>query len=923
MRMKVSLLSLLLCSTMLFSLWAQPVLAEADAQTQGENVAALEKVYETLVAFKDQEGYCEGTPWDDTTHSYTWNGGAVAGNITGGTGCAAFAFELSDKAFGALPARTFTTGNFQLSQVRAGDILRINNNSHSVIVLQVTEGGVIIAEANYHVNGGAGLVHWERSLSKEEVEAADYFITRYPEDYIPPDDPTANEVVGSGDLASSLSWKLTKAGTLTISGSGAMPDYASSSEQPWNGMKIQKIVVEEGVTRVGDSAFWDSGALSVELSGTVEAIGNSAFRGSSLIAVSISANVKAIGDSAFHQCSNLGSVDMSEGVVTIGQNAFHGCENLKSIELPASVEDVGAAAFTECTKLEQVLFAPSDKNVRLGDNLFTRCWNLNSVTLPKYADRIGEEMFLDCRMLMRLNIPQGVESIGGKAFASCARLTQVWMPNSVKQIGIAAFSTCYSLKDIYFSGSEGEWSSIQKLGDVSASLSKVTIHYNAESPETPSVPGGHQHNWVLDWSSDSAVHWHECSAENCNITDNSGKDGYGEHVYDNDKDASCNICGYTRTLTKPSQYSVTVKGSYAEVSGAGSFEAGTQVSVYAGSRSNYRFAGWTSADGIDFASPGSASTTFTMPDKSVTVTANWTYVGGGSGGGNDSSGSGNGSTGSGNGSGSGSAPSGGGNGSTGGGNGSTGSGSAPSGGGNGSGSGNGSTGSGSAPSGGGNGSGSGSGGTTSSAADRATLSDGGITLFGSGIPQDARLTVTKGRLHDSEECRDCGQIREWQEQGRVLAIYEISLSQDFHGTVTLTFPVSGDYNGKTLTVAHCLKEKLETRDVTVREGEVTITVDSLSPFVILNSTIAELEKDGLNTDGEDPAKGEDLQTDDKKDADMQKLTANMASRLLANREGGMSVWGVMGLCVLVAALLAGAAAVVYTHRRLEEEEILE
>ena len=246
---------------MLFSLWAQPVLAEADAQTQGENVAALEKVYETLVAFKDQEGYCEGTPWDDTTHSYTWNGGAVAGNITGGTGCAAFAFELSDKAFGALPARTFTTGNFQLSQVRAGDILRINNNSHSVIVLQVTEGGVIIAEANYHVNGGAGLVHWERSLSKEEVEAADYFITRYPEDYIPPDDPTANEVVGSGDLASSLSWKLTKAGTLTISGSGAMPDYASSSEQPWNGMKIQKIVVEEGVTRVGDSAFWDSGAL--------------------------------------------------------------------------------------------------------------------------------------------------------------------------------------------------------------------------------------------------------------------------------------------------------------------------------------------------------------------------------------------------------------------------------------------------------------------------------------------------------------------------------------------------------------------------------------------------------------------------------------------------------------------------------------
>lgn len=133
--------------------------------------------------------------------------------------------------------------------MRAGDILRINHNSHSVIVLQVTEGGVTVAEANYRVNGGAGMVHWGRALSKADVEAADYFITRYPENYTPPDDPSAGTEIGSGSLGS-LMWKLTGAGTLTISGNGAMTDFGRPSDTPWKDHmdKITSIVIEDGVT---------------------------------------------------------------------------------------------------------------------------------------------------------------------------------------------------------------------------------------------------------------------------------------------------------------------------------------------------------------------------------------------------------------------------------------------------------------------------------------------------------------------------------------------------------------------------------------------------------------------------------------------------------------------------------------------------
>lgn len=70
-------------------------------------------------------------------------------------------------------------------------------------------------------------------------------------------------------------------------------------------------------------------------------------------------------------------------------------------------------------------------------------------------------------------------------------------------------------------------------------------------------------------------------------------------------------------------YTVTVNGSYAQTTGAGSYAKDATVTIDAGTRSGYTFDGWTSADGVTFANAGSAQTTFTMPDKAVTVMANW------------------------------------------------------------------------------------------------------------------------------------------------------------------------------------------------------------------------------------------------------------------------------------------------------------
>ncbi len=202
-----------------------------------------------------------------------------------------------------------------------------------------------------------------------------------------------------------------------------------------------------------------------------------------------------------------------------------------------------------------------------------------------------------------------------------------------------------------------------------------------------------------------------------------------------------------------------------------------------------------------------------------------------------------------------------------------------------------------------------------------TFSNGGVTLSGSGIHKDARLTVTPNNLHDGQ-CAECDQIRQWQEQGCVIAIYDVSLSYGFRGTVTLTFPVSSTYNGKTLTVVHCLKDKLDSYDAAVSNGKINVTVDSLSPFAILDNSEDEPGTESPDTGTENPGTGTGTPFTDVKETDwLYKSVMFVFENGLMT--GGISPWAITGLCALPAALLMGTAAVIIKRRKKMKAETTE
>ncbi len=253
-----------------------------------------------------------------------------------------------------------------------------------------------------------------------------------------------------GANGNNLTWTLDDTGTLTISGTGAMKDYSSASDAPWYSQRasVKKVVIDEGVTTIGNYAFYGCrGLTSVEIPDSVTTIGNYAFNDCrSLTSVEIPDSVTTIGNSAFRECTSLTSVEIPDSVTTIGFSAFDGCRGLTSVEIPDSVTTIGDYAFQYCTGLTSVEIP--DSVTTIGNYAFYDCTGLTGVEIGNSVTTIGNYAFRGCTSLTSVEIGNSVTTIGKSAFASCSSLTSVEIGNSVTTIGSSAFASCSSLTSV-------------------------------------------------------------------------------------------------------------------------------------------------------------------------------------------------------------------------------------------------------------------------------------------------------------------------------------------------------------------------------------------------------------------------------------------------------------------------------------------
>ena len=170
--------------------------------------------------------------------------------------------------------------------------------------------------------------------------------------------------------------------TLSITGTGAMPNYASTNDQPWKAFQsgIKTVIIGDNVITIGEHAFAACNALqNVTLGSRVQTIEVSAFGTcQALQNISFPASVTTIGKHAFLNCRVLQNVSFSDGLTTIGEGAFSDCVVLQSITLPASVTTIGEYAFAFCKALQQVTVA-WDTPLAVPDKTF---WGVNTANVP-------------------------------------------------------------------------------------------------------------------------------------------------------------------------------------------------------------------------------------------------------------------------------------------------------------------------------------------------------------------------------------------------------------------------------------------------------------------------------------------------------------------------------------------------------------
>lgn len=292
--------------------------------------------------------------------------------------------------------------------------------------------------------------------------------------------PAASAAEASGACGANLSWSLS-GDTLTITGSGPMYDFPEESMSPWYDYRaeISAVQLPEGLTRIGDLAFYE--------------------------------------------CSALKTVIMPDSVTEVGWYAFAGCESMTMLDLSDNLRVIEASAFRDCAALTSVRLPGSLTSI--GDNGFYRCASLTEITVPASVTKLGYCAFAFCYSLVRANIQAPLTTIPDWTFYGCSMLADINLPSTLTGVSELAFYDCTSLENVVYTGSEEN--SQQIAEDIQRDLAGIIT----SSPVTNEAYGDTSSSFTAEQTGNgiTATTTTTTTTENAsvssNVVDNFPKDG--------------------------------------------------------------------------------------------------------------------------------------------------------------------------------------------------------------------------------------------------------------------------------------------------------------------------------------------------------------------------------------------------------------
>ncbi len=231
-------------------------------------------------------------------------------------------------------------------------------------------------------------------------------------------------VIDCGKCGDRLTWSLDSDGTMTVSGTGEMYDYAEwedpANVEPWKNYKsgIKKLILKEDVESIGMSAFDNCQRLeTAEFPDSLKRIGNDAF----------------IGD------CGLTSITLPEDI-WVDYEAFCDCANLGEIVFKGSINRISGRAFEFTTWLQ--CRREEDPFVIIDDILVDGQTLDGDIVIPDGVRRIMQDAFHYAE-ITSVELPDSVREIHDWAFGNCMSLNSVTIPASVHYIEDCAFGYYY------------------------------------------------------------------------------------------------------------------------------------------------------------------------------------------------------------------------------------------------------------------------------------------------------------------------------------------------------------------------------------------------------------------------------------------------------------------------------------------------